>query len=106
MDKHLELSDSNFEQAINIRQPVLIDFWREGCVPCKMLEPVIEGLYLKHKGKFRMFKANINKCSRTAAKYRIMSVPTVMLFIKGRPVERLTGFVKESVLGPKIAAHI
>ena len=97
-----ELDDRNFDKAKSSNKLVLVDFWGEGCVPCKMMEPIIEKTEKKYKEKMMVLKGNINKCSKAVQQFRIMSIPTIILFKEGKPVERFTGMVREDVLQKKI----
>lgn len=85
---------------------VLVDFWGDDCVPCKMLEPSIESIYQKYKTKIRVAKANIKYCSRVVQKYNIMSLPTLILFKRGAPVEVFIGVIREVFLSQKIEENI
>jgi thioredoxin 1 len=74
---------SNFSEIINSGVPVLVDFSAEWCGPCKMMKPVLEQLKDKMADKIRIIKIDVDKNRELAGKYRIQSVPTLMLFQNG-----------------------
>lgn len=87
----LHLTKENFEkEVIQSGQKVLVDFWADWCGPCKMLGPVIEELAEEVK-TVKVAKVNVDEEQELAAQYRIMSIPTVILFEGGVPVETSVG---------------
>jgi thioredoxin 1 len=90
----IELNDEVFEQeVVNTQGAVLVDFGAEWCHPCKQLDPIVEELAQEWGDKVKVGKMDIDHNADTTIKYGVMGVPTLMLFIDGEPVERLTGFV-------------
>ncbi|MEM2109567.1 MAG: thioredoxin [Candidatus Odinarchaeota archaeon] len=105
-DKPLELNQLNFDKIVNESElPVLVDFYATWCMPCKMMAPVIEDLARKYAGKIIVGKVDVDKNPKLAVKYQIMSVPTFMVFKKGKSVDRIMGAVG-SRLEDIIATHI
>lgn len=89
----LILTDQNFEnEALESDLPVLVDFWAPGCPPCKTAEPVIEELSKEYEKKVKFAKVNVNQSPVMAQKYRVMSIPTVIIFKEGKEVKRQVGF--------------
>lgn len=88
----ITLSDDNFsEKVLNQEGLVLVDFWAPWCGPCRMVGPVIEELAEDFTGKVSVGKLNVDENEVTAAKYQVMSIPTVILFKNGQPVDKLVG---------------
>ncbi len=99
----LEVTDQTFEEEVTkSNQPVLVDLWAPWCGPCRMVSPVVERLSEKYEGKFKFCKMNVDENPKTAAKYRIMSIPTLIFFKDGQAVDTVIGAVPEAVLQHKI----
>ena len=91
-DKVLIITKDNFEQeVINSDKPVLVDFWAQWCGPCRMVAPIMDELAEDFDGKAKIGKVNVDEQGELAAKFRIMSIPTVMLFKDGQMVEKVIG---------------
>jgi thioredoxin 1 len=92
----IELTDQNFEQEVlNSEVPVLVDFWAEWCMPCKMLTPTIEKLAKDYEGKVKVGKVDTDSNRDTALKYSISNIPTVILFKGGEMSQRFVGLRPE-----------
>ena len=92
MSKTLHFTDADFEsEVLGSDQPVLVDFWAEWCGPCRLLTPTIEELASELGESAKVGKLNVDENSETAAKYRISSIPSVLVFRDGELVETLVG---------------
>jgi thioredoxin 1 len=92
-----ELTDKNFhEEVLKADLPVLVDFWAPWCQPCLMAGPVIEELAEEYQGKMKVGKVNVDENPGISQKYGIMSIPTVIIFKKGKEIKRLIGFPGKS----------
>lgn len=99
----LELSQDNFDQEVaKASTPVLVDMWAAWCGPCRMIAPVLEELAGKYAGKIKMSKLNVDDHPQVAAQFRIMNIPTLLLFKGGAEVDRIVGVVPKEELVRRI----
>ncbi len=88
----LHFTDDTFDaEVLQSSVPVLVDFWAEWCGPCQRLGPVVDELATEFAGKVKVGKVDTDKNQKVAARYGISSIPTVMIFRNGEPVERIVG---------------
>lgn len=87
----VELTDTTFDQGVE-EGLVFVDFWAEWCGPCKMLTPVLEELADELEGKVTIAKLNIEENPMKAQEFQVQSIPTMILFENGKPVEKVMGF--------------
>ena len=91
-DAVLEITDDNFEQeVINSDKPVLLDFWAEWCMPCRVLAPTIDELADEYQGSVKVGKLDTDNSRDVAMKYNISAIPTVILFQNGEVVQKFVG---------------
>ena len=105
MGKALELSEGNFDQAINSDKPVLVDFWAEWCGPCKMIGPVVEELAGELEGQATIGKVDVDANPELTARFGVRSIPTLLIFKGGQIVDKVVGAVPKSVLAQKLQAQ-
>ena len=84
------LTAENFDETIK-EGVVLVDFWADWCGPCRMLGPVIESLAAKYEDKHKICKVNIDDAGDLAARFGVMSIPTVILFRNGEVLDKRIG---------------
>jgi thioredoxin 1 len=89
MLKHL--TNADFDAEINSKEPVLVDFWAPWCGPCRMIGPVIEELAEEYAGKAKICKVNVDEEPELARRFKIVSIPCVIVFKEGDDAERLVG---------------
>lgn len=103
----LEFDQANFNtEVIASPIPVLVDFWAPWCGPCKALGPTIDQLSAELEGKAKIGKLNIDENADLAARYSVMSIPTLLLFVKGEVVEQMVGLVNKAKIAQIIASYI
>lgn len=86
-------TDQTFnDEVLKSEKPVLVDFFADWCGPCRMVSPVIEDLENQYKEKVLVGKVDVDANQKVAQDYRVMSIPTVILFEKGKEVARQVGF--------------
>jgi thioredoxin 1 len=102
-----KLDESSFEtEVLKSSHPVLVDFTATWCGPCKMLEPVVTQLAKDWAGKVKFVKLDVDDNSSLAVKYGVMGVPTLILFVGGNPVQRLTGYQPKDRIITKFASFV
>lgn len=99
MAKEVTITSANFEAEVtNSDVPVLIDFWAEWCMPCKMVAPVLEELSEEYDGKLKIGKLDVDSEGELAMKFSVQSIPTLMLFKNGQEVARKVGAVPKPAI--------
>ncbi len=101
----LEFTDSNFTTEAS-EGLVLVDFWAPWCGPCRMVGPVIEELSNDYEGRVKVGKLNVDENQQTAMSFRVMSIPTVILFKDGQPVETLVGAMPKNAYQARLDKHL
>jgi len=107
MATEFEFTDTNFDQEVlQSTTPVLVDFWAPWCGPCKMVAPLVAEISTEYAGKLKVGKVNTDDNQAVAARYGIMSIPTLMIFRGGEVVARIVGFQPKQTLTGKIDAAL
>ncbi len=107
MSNAIELTADNFEeQVIKSATPVLVDFWATTCGPCLALAPVLDAIAEERNGKMILAKVDVGVHRALAAKYGVISIPSLLLFKNGEVVERLVGLKPKEEILKKLDPHL
>ena len=101
-----QLTADTFEQSIDGEVPVLVDFWAEWCAPCRAVAPILEEIAREKAGELRVLKLNVDENPQVAARLGILSIPTLILFSKGREKARVVGARAQEQLLREIEPHL
>ena len=100
-------TDDSFSGAVLQQSvPVLVDFWAPWCGPCKMIAPIIDEVAVEYADKVKVGKINVDDNRLTATQYGVMSIPTLLVFKAGNPVERIVGYKSKNELKAILNKHI
>ncbi len=92
MDTEVNLTASNFDtEVLQSSIPVLVDFWAEWCMPCRMIAPLLEQLAAQYAGKLKVGKVNVDQENTLAEQYNIVSIPALIVFKDGKIVRQKVG---------------
>jgi thioredoxin 1 len=102
-----KVSDASFESdVLKASQPVVVDFWAEWCGPCRMIAPALEEIATAMGDKVKIVKLNVDENPQIAAKYGVMSIPTLMMFKNGELASRQVGAAPKAKLEQWIASGV
>ena len=97
------VTDQDFdEKVLQSDVPVLVDFWADWCMPCKMIAPIVEELSEEYDGKLGFAKLDVDANPSTAMTYGVRSIPTLLVFKGGQPVDQIVGAVPKGALKKKL----
>jgi thioredoxin 1 len=103
----LNIDDGTFDgEVIQAGGAVLVDFGAEWCHPCKQLDPIVDEIAEELAGKLKVTKLDIDHNIDSTMKWGVMGVPTLILFVDGEPVERLTGYIPKNRILDKLSPHL
>jgi thioredoxin 1 len=103
----LHLDQNNFQnEVLQSTIPVLVDFWAEWCGPCKMLSPIVDQIAAELGSKMKVAKLNVDAAPDIAGKYNVMSIPTLLIFKNGEPIDQIVGAMPKDRLLAKINPHL
>ena len=99
MSKPVTITDDTFDQEVlQSDKPVIVDFWATWCGPCKMIAPILEELASEMSDRLKVAKLDVDAHNRTAGKYNIMSIPSLLFFKNGQVVDQIVGAVPKAQL--------
>jgi len=99
-------SDDDFDELIKRYPVVVVDFWAEWCGPCKAVAPIVEKLAREYAGKAVFLKLNVDENPSTTMRYGIMSIPTLMIFVKGKPVDAIIGALPKPMIEARLRKYL
>jgi thioredoxin 1 len=107
MAKPVTVSDETFEsEVIQSAVPVLVDFWAPWCGPCRIIAPILEEIAEEKGEQLKIAKVNVDENMRIATELGVTSIPTLVLYKNGRPVERIIGAQPKQRLLQQIEKHL
>lgn len=93
----LSVEEANFdEEVLKSSLPVLVDYWAEWCAPCRMIGPIVDDLSKEYEGKAKIFKLDVDKAPGIAVRYAVTSIPTLIIYKDGQPVEKTVGAISKN----------
>ena len=105
MAKTIEVTDSTWEsEVLGSDTPVVVDFWAVWCGPCRIIAPLVEELAEEYEGKVKFSKLNVDENPEVSLKYEIRSIPTLLVFKDGKPVDQIVGAVPKKELQKRVDA--
>lgn len=104
----MEFTDQNFDkEVLQAKKAVLVDFWATWCGPCKMMSPIIDELIKEYTGRpVKIGKLNVDESPKTAEKYEVMSIPTLIIFKNGQIKKRMVGLQEKTSLKKEIDTYV
>jgi thioredoxin 1 len=103
MASYIALNEGNFEnEVINSDIPVLVDFWAEWCAPCRIIAPIVEEIANEYGDKLKVGKVDVDNNPQVSMNYGIRSIPTLLIFKDGKPVDQLIGAVAKGAILDKL----
>ena len=107
MSKPTAVTDSSFDvDVLQSDLPVLVDFWADWCGPCKMVAPVVEELAAEYDGTVKFAKVDVDSNLNIATKFGIRSIPTLLLFKDGAPVDQVVGTLPKAKLKERLESAL
>lgn len=101
------LGKEDFDAVIGAQEvPVLVDFYSDTCIPCKQLSPVLGDIEDEYEDRIKVYKVNVNFDQEIAARFQVMSAPTLILFQKGEPADKKLGLQKKADLKAWIDSYL
>lgn len=104
--KPVHVTDSNFNEIVSERSLALIDFWASWCGPCVVIAPIIEELAKEYAGKVLVGRLNVDENRKTAERFQVFSIPTLLIMKNGKEVDRIVGLVPKSYVEARLKKYL
>ena len=103
----ITVNETDFDtEVLGSDMPVLVDFWAEWCMPCRMIAPVIDEISEEFSGRVKVCKINVDEASAVAAKYGVMSIPTLAIFKDGEVTDKMVGAASRDAIRQKLEENL
>ena len=97
------VTEQTFEQQVEKSSiPVLVDFWADWCMPCKMIAPIVDELAEEYDGRIAFTKVDVDSEQNIAVKFGIRSIPTLLVFKDGNPIDQIVGALPKAALKQRL----
>ncbi len=107
MSKVRTVTDDDFDEfVLDSDRAVLVDFWAPWCGPCRMMGPILDTMAEQHDGKLGIVKVNVDECPKTAKRYDVQSMPTLLVFDQGQVVTRLVGAKPRTMIEKALGSYL
>lgn len=101
------VTDDSFEAEIEDNDGlVMVDFWAEWCGPCRIVEPIVEELAQEYAGELKVAKVNVDESQKTAQRFNVRSIPSILFFLDGEHVDTVVGAQPRQELEKRIEKHL
>lgn len=106
MSKPIPVSDADFEQQVEQHEGLaVVDFWAAWCGPCRMIAPILDQLAVEYDGKVKVTKLDVDSNTKTATRFNVRSIPTLLFFKDGKLVDQVVGALPRAQLDAKFKQH-
>ncbi len=106
MSNTIAVTDADFEEQVEKHDGLaVVDFWATWCGPCRMIAPILEQLSVEYEGKVKVTKLDVDSNTRTATRFNVRSIPTLLFFKDGKLVDQVVGAVPRAQLDAKFKQH-
>ncbi len=103
----MEVTDATFDaEVLQSELPTLVDFWAAWCGPCRMIAPVVKEIASEQAGSLKVAKLDVDQNVATATRFGVQSIPTLIVFKDGQPVERIVGYMPKERLMDRVQPYL